>query len=111
MDPVTDDVDWDMFSVDLADGIIVSILDSFVLELPVLDFSMVQSVFGELDKILPPHEDQVHQTTGKEEYFKYILFTAQTQTQEFSDKISPQQGKWRKRKMQRKHCELTSKEN
>ena len=89
MDPVTDDVDWDMFSADVADRIVVSILDSFVLELPVLDFSMVQLVFGELDKILPPHEDQVHQTTGKEEYFKYILFAAQTQTQEFSDKISP----------------------
>ena len=49
-DPVTDDVDWDMFSADLADGIVVSILDSFVLELPVLDFSMVQSVFEALDK-------------------------------------------------------------
>ena len=90
MDPVTDDLDWDMFSADLADGIVVSILDSFVLELPVLDFSMVQSVFEELDKILPPHEERGQQTTGKEEYFKDILFPAQTQTQESSNKISPQ---------------------
>ena len=91
MDPVTDDLGWEMFGGDLADGIVVSILDSFVLELPVLDFSMVQSVFEELDKILPPHEDQVQQTTGlKEKYFKDILFAAQTQTQESSDKISPQ---------------------
>ena len=90
MDPVTDDVDWDMFSADLADGIVVSILDSFVLELPVLDFSMVQSVFEEQDKKLPPHEDRVQQTTGKEEYFFDILVSAQTQTQESLDKISPQ---------------------
>ena len=90
MDPVTDDLDWDMFGADFADGIVVSILDSFVLELPVLDFLMVQSVFEELEKILPPHEDQVQQTTGKEKYFKDILFAAKTQTQESSDKISPQ---------------------
>ena len=66
MDPVTDDLDWDMFGADLADGIVVSILDSFVLELPVLDFSMVQSVFEELDKNLPPHEERGQQITGKE---------------------------------------------
>lgn len=90
MDPVTDDLDWEMFSADLADGILVSILDSFVLELPVLDFSMVQSVFEELDKNLPPHEDRRQQTTGKEDYFKDIFFAAQTQTQESSDKISLQ---------------------
>ena len=90
MDPVTDDLDWDMFSADLADGIVVSILDSFVLELPVLDFSMVQSVFEELDKNLPPQEDRGQQTTGKEKYFQDILVLAQTENQEFSDKISPQ---------------------
>ena len=90
MDPVTDDLDWEMFGADLADGIVVSILDSFVLELLVLDFSMVQSVFEELDKHLPPHEERGQQITGKEEYFKDILFAAQTQTQESSDKISPQ---------------------
>ena len=79
-----------MFSADLADGIAVSILDSFILELPVLDFSMVQSVFGELDKNLPPHEDRVQQTTGKERYFQDIRVSAQLENQESSDKISPQ---------------------
>ena len=79
-----------MFSADLADGIAVSILDSFVLELPVLDFSMVQSVFEELDKNLPPREDREQQTTGKERYLQDILVSAQTENQESSDKISPQ---------------------
>ena len=90
MDPVTDDLDWDLFSADLADGIVVSILDSFVLELPILDFSMVQSVFEELDKTLPPPEDQVQQIIGKEEYFQDILISAQTQTEESADKNSAQ---------------------
>ena len=70
MDPVTDDLDWDMFSADLAVGIVVSILDSFVLELPVLDFSMVQSVFQELDKHLLSHEDRGQQTTRKKSISK-----------------------------------------
>ena len=67
MDPVTDDLNWNTFSVDLADGIVVSILDSFALELPVLDFTMVQSVFEELDRNLPPPTaDQIQQIMEKD---------------------------------------------
>ena len=78
VDPVTDDLNWNMFSSDLADGIVVSILDSFVLELPPLDFTLVQSVFTEIDKMSPQPEAQVQPSTAKKEYFQDIVSLPQT---------------------------------
>lgn len=47
-----------------------SILDSFGLDLPVLDCSLVESVFRELeDENLPSSNDRA-QITGKERYFQ-----------------------------------------
>lgn len=71
VDPVTDDLNWNKFSSDLADGIVVSILDSFVLDLPVLHFSTVQSVFDSLEKCAAQTEDQLisKPSAEKEEYF------------------------------------------
>lgn len=68
-----------MFSTDLADGIAVSILDSFILELPLLDFTLVQSVLQDIDKNLP--QPQVQQSTEKNEYFQDIAILPQTECQ------------------------------
>lgn len=87
MDPVTNDLNWNMFSSDLADGIVVSILDSFSLQLPQLDFSLVQSVLEQLDSNSPQPEVQVQQGTAKNDYFQDILSLPKTEWQGASDKI------------------------
>ena len=87
MDPVTDDLNWNMYSADLADGIVVSILDSFELELPVLDSTMVQSVLEELDKSSPKPKDGVKQSTEK--YSKDILRVDQKTISKSPGKHSP----------------------
>lgn len=79
VDPVTDDLNWNMFSSELADGIVVSILDSFTLELPLLDFTLVQSVLQEIDKNSLQPEAQVQPSTVKKEYFQDIVSLSQTQ--------------------------------
>ena len=89
MDPVTDDLNWNMFSSDLADGIVVSILDSFSLQLPRLDFSLVQSVLQQIDSNSPQPEIQVQQTTVKKEYFQDIASLPQTWWQCASDETHP----------------------
>ena len=103
MDPVTDDLNWGMFSGDLADGIVVSILDSFVLELPVLDFATVQSALEELDKSSPQPKDrlrvqqsspqpkdelQVQSSVQKDEYFQDIVSSTQPRVQKSQGKKS-----------------------
>ena len=70
-----------MFSSDLADGIVVSILDSFSLQLPRLDFTLVQSVLQQIDGILPQPEVHDQQTTEKKGYFQDIVSLPQTQWQ------------------------------
>lgn len=70
LDPVTDDLNWSIFSSDLADGIAVSILDSFISELPVLDITMVQSVLQDIEKHLPQDEAQKQNCSIKKlDYF------------------------------------------
>ena len=81
LDPVTDDLNWNMFSSDLADGIVVSILDSFSLQLPRLDFTLVQSVLQQIDSNAPQPEVHVQQTTAKKGYFQDIVSLPQTQWQ------------------------------
>lgn len=81
MDPVTDDLNWNMFSSDLADGIAVSILDSFSLQLPQLDFTLVQSVLQQIESNSPQPEVHVQQATVKKEYFQEIASLPQTQWQ------------------------------
>ena len=76
-----------MFSSDLADGIVVSILDSFSLQLPQLDFSLVQSVLEQLDSNSPQPEVQVQQSTAKNDYFQDIVSLPKTEWQGASDKI------------------------
>ena len=78
VDPVTDDLNWNMFSSDLADGIVVSILDSFSLQLPQLDFTLVQSVIQQIDSNSPQPEVHVQQTTAKKGYFQDIVSLPQT---------------------------------
>jgi len=85
VDPVTDDLNWNMFSSDLADGIVVSILDSFSLQLPQLDFTLVQSVLQQIDSNSPQPEVQLQQTTTKKEYFQDIVSLPQSQWQCCSD--------------------------
>ena len=68
-----------MFSSDLADGIVVSILDSFSLQLPRLDLTLVQSVLQQIENNSPQHEVQVQQSTAKKEYFQDIASLPQTQ--------------------------------
>lgn len=87
MDPVTNDLNWNMFSSDLADGIVVSILDSFSLQLPQLDFSLVQSVLEQIDSNSPQPEVQVQQSTAKKDYFQDIVSLPKTEWQGASDKI------------------------
>ena len=67
-----------MFSSDLADGIVVSILDSFSLQLPQLDFTLVQSVLQQIDSNSPQPEVHVPQTTAKKGYFQDIVSLPQT---------------------------------
>lgn len=90
VDPVTDDLNWNKFSSDLADGIVVSILDSFVLDLPVLHFSTVQSVFDSLEESACQTEDQLisKPSAEKEEYFKDILILTQPRVEQTQDKNS-----------------------
>ena len=90
VDPVTDDLNWNKFSSDLADGIVVSILDSFVLDLPVLHFSTVQSVFDSLEKSAPQTDDQLisKPSAEKEEYFKDILIFPQPTVEKSQEKNS-----------------------
>lgn len=90
VDPVTDDLNWNKFSSDLADGIVVSILDSFVLDLPVLHFSTVQSVFDSLEKRAPQTDDQLisKPSTEKEEYFKDITIFTQPRVEQTQEKNS-----------------------
>lgn len=90
VDPVTDDLNWNKFSSDLADGIVVSILDSFVLDLPVLHFSTVQSVFDSLEKRAYQTEDQLisKPSAEKEEYFKDIMIFTQPRVEQTQDKNS-----------------------
>ena len=68
-----------MFSSDLADGIVVSILDSFSLQLPQLDLTVVQSVLQQIDSNSPQPEVHFQQTTEKKDYFKDIVSLPQTQ--------------------------------
>ena len=79
MDPVTDDLNWSMFSSELADGIVVSILDSFSLQLPQLDLTVVQSVLQQIDSNSPQPEVHVQQTAEKKDYFQDIVRLPQTQ--------------------------------
>lgn len=90
VDPVTDDLNWNKFSSDLADGIVVSILDSFVLDLPVIHFSTVQSVFDSLEKSASQTDDQLisKPSAEKEEYFKDILIFTQPKVEQTQDKNS-----------------------
>lgn len=74
-----------MFSSDLADGIVVSILDSFSLQLPRLDFTLVQSVLQKIENNSPQPEVQVQQSTAKKEFFQDIVSLPQTQWQGASD--------------------------
>ena len=76
VDPVTDDLNWNMFSSDLADGIVVSILDSFRLQLPQLEFTLVQSVLQQIDSN-SPQSVHVQQTTEKKGYFQDIVSLSQ----------------------------------
>lgn len=88
LDPVTEDLNWNIFSSDLADGIVVSILDSFISELPVLDITMVQSVLQEIDKHLSQDEAQSQNSSVKKlDYFSDIESLPCTQ-QTCSDEIS-----------------------
>lgn len=88
LDPVTEDLNWNIFSSDLADGIVVSILDSFISELPVLDITMVQSVLQEIDKHLSQDEAQSKNSSVKKlDYFSDIESLPCTQ-QTCSDEIS-----------------------
>ena len=73
VDPVTDDLNWNIFSSDLADGIVVSILDSFACELPVLDITLVQSVLLDIDKNSTQPEAQDQECVSKKEYFNDIV--------------------------------------
>ena len=101
MDPVTDDLNWSMFSGDLADGIVVSILDSFALELPVLDFATVQSTLEGLDNRSPQPKDQskvqqsshqakdelqVQRILEKQEYFQDIVNLNQSEVKKSQGK-------------------------
>ena len=90
VDPVTDDLNWNKFSSDLADGIVVSILDSFVLDLPVLHFSTVQSVFDSLEESACQTEDQLisKPSAENEQYFKDILILTQPRVEQTQDKNS-----------------------
>ena len=78
VDPVIDDLNWNMFSSDLADGIVVSILDSFRLQLPQLDFTLVQSVLQQIDSNSPQPEVHIQQPTEKKGYFQDIVSLPQT---------------------------------
>lgn len=78
VDPVTDDLNWNMFSSDLADGIVVSILDSFSSQLPQLDFTLVQSVLQQIDWNSPQPEVHIQQTTARKGYFHDIASLPQT---------------------------------
>lgn len=78
VDPVTDDLNWNMFSSDLADGIVVSILDSFSLQLPQLDFTLVQSVLQPIDCNSPQLVVHVQQTAAKKGYFQDIVSLPET---------------------------------
>lgn len=78
VDPVTDDLNWNMFSSDLADGIVVSILDSFSLQLPQLDFTLVQSVLQPIDCNSPQPVVHVQQTAAKKGYFQDIVSLPET---------------------------------
>ena len=67
-----EDLDWNQFSPHLADGIVVSILDSFGTELPALDQAEVQGVLEEIERESPQPTVHGKQMSGKEEYFKEI---------------------------------------
>lgn len=93
LDPVTEDLNWNIFSSDLADGIVVSILDSFISELPVLDITMVQSVLQEIDKHLSQDEAQSQNSSVKKlDYFSDIESLPCTK-QTCSDEISSEEAR------------------